>query len=426
MEVVYLFRGDSRIVVPFYDYDPVLFKRFVYSGIGRWDASGRCFVIPDECVSDGRLRQALCKRPHGIYDESSNSLTVSNFFNRPWDDTCFIADSSVSSFEDNGPIRPVSPSRFPPAGFPAAMSGPGFQMNDGDCLAGALSPPNFFSSGWTDRLEAELHARKYSPRTIKIYLYYNRSFCRTMQKRPEKIHVEDIKNYLSYLDKTRDLSASSMNLAVSALKFFYCNVMKRNIVADRRRPRQDKKLPEVLSKSEVQKLLGCEKNPKHRLLLMLVYSSGLRVSEAVALKREHIDFKRRTILVHSGKGRADRYTLLSDRAADFLLQYCTLYNIKDWIFSGYPADRHLSIRSAQTIFDKALQKAQIVKRATIHSLRHTFATHLLERGTDIRYIQELLGHAALRTTQRYTHVARRAVLKIQSPLDTLSGDDQDQ
>jgi site-specific recombinase XerD len=146
----------------------------------------------------------------------------------------------------------------------------------------------------------------------------------------------------------------------------------------------------------------------------------------VTLRREHIDFKRRTILVRSGKGRADRYTLLSDRAAEFLLQYCALHNIKDWIFSGYPADHHLSIRSAQTIFDKALQKAQIAKQATIHSLRHTFATHLLERGTDIRYIQELLGHAALRTTQRYTHVARRMVLKIRSPLDTLFEDDQDQ
>jgi site-specific recombinase XerD len=423
MEVVYLFRRDGRIVVPFYDYDPVLFKRFVYLGTGRWDASGRCFVVPDECVNDGRLRRVLCKKPHGIHDENSNSFMVSNFFNRPWDDPSFIGDSSISS-GNFGPVRPASPSCFPLTNPPAA--GTGFQTNDGDCLAGSLSLPDFFSAGWADRLESELRARKYSPRTIKIYLYYNRSFCRGMQKRPEEIRGEDIKNYLSYLDKTRDLSASSMNLVISALKFFYHNVMKRDGVADRRRPRQDKKLPEVLSESEVQKLLGCEKNPKHRLLLMLAYSSGLRVSEVVALKKEHIDFKRRTILVHSGKGRTDRYTLLSDRAAEFLLQYCALHNIRDWIFSGYPADHHLSIRSAQAIFDKALQKAQIAKQATIHSLRHTFATHLLERGTDIRYIQELLGHAALRTTQRYTHVARRTVLKIQSPLDTLPEDYQDQ
>ncbi|MDR2160063.1 MAG: tyrosine-type recombinase/integrase [Treponema sp.] len=296
-------------------------------------------------------------------------------------------------------------------------------MNDETCLAGSLSLPDLFSSRWVDRLEAELRSRKYSPMTIKTYLYYNRSFCRRMQKRPEDADGEDVKNYLSYLDKTRDLSASSMNLAISALKFFYDNVMKKDITGERRRPRHDKKLPRVLSESEVKRLLGCEKNPKHRLLLMMAYSSGLRVSEVVALRKEHIDFKRRTVLVCSGKGRADRYTLLSDRTAEFLSQYCSLQNITDWIFSGYPADHHLSIRSAQTIFDKALRKANIAKQATIHSLRHTFATHLLERGTDIRYIQELLGHAALRTTQRYTHVAKRAVLKIRSPLDTLSDDD---
>jgi site-specific recombinase XerD len=156
---------------------------------------------------------------------------------------------------------------------------------------------------------------------------------------------------------------------------------------------------------------------------MLAYSSGLRVSEVVALKKEHIDFQRKTVLICGGKGRKDRYTLLSDRAADFMLQYCSLCKIGSWLFPGISAGCHLSIRSAQNIFIKALKKAGIAKPATIHSLRHSFATHLLESGTDIRYIQELLGHAALRTTQRYTHVARRAVLKIRSPLDTFPSPD---
>jgi site-specific recombinase XerD len=408
MEVVYLFRKEGRMEVPFYDYDPVLFKQFIYFGIGQWDNAGRRFIVPDGSVDDRQLRGMFRKRPFEIYDEKTNSFTVSNFFNRPWGSSCPASDSPAPS-----PTGPV----------PACLA---LQMNDEDCLAGSISLPDPFSAGWADRLESELRSRKYSSRTIKIYLYYNRSFCRRMQKRPEDMTGEDIKNYLSWLDKTRDLSASSMNLTISALKFFYNIVMERDIVTGRRRPRHDKKLPGVLSESEVKRLLDCEKNPKHRLLLMLAYSSGLRVSEVVALRKEHIDFRRRTILVRLGKGRTDRYTLLSDRAADFLLQYCSLHNIEGWIFTGYPADHHLSIRSAQTIFDKALQKAQIAKQATIHSLRHTFATHLLEKGTDIRYIQELLGHTALRTTQRYTHVARRTVLKIKSPLDTLSGDDQDQ
>jgi site-specific recombinase XerD len=405
MEVVYLFRKDGRMEIPFYDYDPVLFKQFVYFGIGYWDNAGKRFIVPDGSVDDWRLREMFRKRPFEIYDEKSNSFTVSNFFNRPWGNSCVVPDSPTPSPAGPDPARPA------------------LQMNDEDCLAGSLSLPDLFSTGWADQLESELRSRKYSPRTRKVYLYYNRDFCRRMQKRPEDATGEDIKNYLSWLDKTRDLSSSSMNLAISALKFFYNNVMKRDIVAGRHRPRHDKKLPGVLSESEVKRLLDCEKNPKHRLLLMLAYSSGLRVSEVVALRKEHIDFRRRTILVRLGKGRSDRYTLLSDRAADFLLQYCSIQGIKDWIFTGYPTDRHLSIRSAQTIFDKALRKAEISRQVTIHSLRHTFATHLLEKGTDIRYIQELLGHAALRTTQRYTHVARRTVLKIKSPLDTLSEDD---
>jgi site-specific recombinase XerD len=166
-----------------------------------------------------------------------------------------------------------------------------------------------------------------------------------------------------------------------------------------------------------------EKNPKHRLLLMLTYSSGLRVSEVVALKKEHIDVKRKTILIRDGKGRRDRYTLLSDRAAQFIGDYCAIHNIEGWLFPGIPVQHHLSVRSAQNIFDKALHNAEIQKAISIHSLRHTFATHLLESGTDIKYIQELLGHSSLKTTQRYTHVARRSLLRIQSPLDTPNRDD---
>jgi site-specific recombinase XerD len=244
-----------------------------------------------------------------------------------------------------------------------------------------------------------------------------------MRKEPEGSTGEDITTYLAYLDKQRDLSSSSMNLAISALKFFYHEVFKKNIVREQHRPRQDKRLPLVLSGSEVNRLLDTEKNPKHRLLLMLTYSSGLRVSEVVALKKEHIDVNRKAILIRAGKGRRDRYTLLSDRAAQFIGDYCAIHKLEGWLFPGIPDRRHLSIRSAQNIFDKALRNAGILKAVSIHSLRHTFATHLLESGTDIKYIQELLGHISLRTTQRYTHVARRSLLRIQSPLDNLGQND---
>jgi site-specific recombinase XerD len=212
-----------------------------------------------------------------------------------------------------------------------------------------------------------------------------------------------------------------MNLAISAVRFFYNNVMKKNFAQEQFRPHHDKRLPNVLSRTEIERLLDREKNPKHRLLLMLAYSSGLRVSEVVAVKREHIDFARKTLLIYGGKGRKDRFTMLSDRVAVFIKEYCALFAIKNWLFPGRDG-KHLSVRTAQNVFEWAVEKAQILKNVSIHSLRHTFATHLLENGTDIKYIQALLGHRTLRTTERYTHVARKSVLHIRSPLDTMVED----
>jgi site-specific recombinase XerD len=240
-----------------------------------------------------------------------------------------------------------------------------------------------------------------------------------MEKQPEEVCPDDITNYLAHLNRDRNFASSSMNLAFSSLRFFYHRIMKREITRNLYRPRQDKRLPGVLSRSEVKLILDNEKNPKHRLLLMLAYSSGLRVSELVALKREHIDINRKLILVRAGKGRKDRYSILSRKTAQYITDYYAIHTIDDWLFPGQPSGKHLSIRSAQYIFDNAVVRTGIKKEVSIHSLRHTFATHLLENGTDIRYIQDLLGHNSLRTTERYTHVAKRSVLKIQSPLDSL-------
>jgi site-specific recombinase XerD len=165
--------------------------------------------------------------------------------------------------------------------------------------------------------------------------------------------------------------------------------------------------------------MEAEKNPKHRLLLTLAYSSGLRVSEVVALKKEHIDLSRKVIYIKLGKGRKDRSALLAGKAIPFILDYYKYFNIDKWVFPGQIADRPLTIRTAQKVFHKAIKRAKIQKDISIHSLRHSFATHLLEDGIDIRYIQELLGHTSIRTTERYTHVAKRQVLNILSPLDTI-------
>ncbi|MFP3091450.1 tyrosine-type recombinase/integrase [Treponema sp. TIM-1] len=403
MHVVYLFYDERRIVIPFYDYDNGLFKKLMYTKLGDWDYRRHAYEISPRPVSeetldrvlDGMIRVKIGKDP-------DKPAVVQGFLEAPWANLGF---NRASPLPGGKSVRENS-------------------LNDRRCLIRAMTLPERFTKDWIDKLETELHARKYSPQTIGSYVHYNKAFCRVVQKGPKEILSEDIREYLAYLDKTQDLSASSVNLAISALKFFYTQVLKRDFAWDQySRPRHDKRLPSVLSGTEINLMLNSEKNPKHRLLLMLAYSSGLRVSEVVALKKSSIDLNRKLIFVYSGKGRKDRYTLLSERAAKFLEDYCALYDIDGWLFPGLPSDRHLSIRSAQNIFSKALEKAHIQKQLSIHSLRHTFATHLLENGTDIKYIQELLGHASVRTTERYTHVARRHVLKIQSPLDTLAAEE---
>jgi site-specific recombinase XerD len=403
VNVVYLFYDERRIVIPFYDYDKGLFERLIDTKLGVWNYQRHVYEIAPRPVSEEGLDRVLNGMIRvKVGREPDRPVAVQGFLDAPWSTMwCKRADS-----------------------LPGGKRGREVSVNDQGCLIRAMALPERFTRDWIGKLETELHARKYSPQTISSYVHYNRAFCRVVQKGPEEILSEDIREYLAYLDKNLDLSASSLNLAISALKFFYAGVLKRHFAWDQyNRPRHDKRLPSVLSGAEINLMLNCEKNPKHRLLLMLAYSSGLRVSEVVALKKSSIDLSRKLIFVQSGKGRKDRYTLLSERAAKFLENYCALYAIDGWLFPGLPSDRHLSIRSAQNIFSKALENAHIQKQLTIHSLRHTFATHLLENGTDIKYIQELLGHASVRTTERYTHVARRHVLKIQSPLDTLVPDE---
>lgn len=403
MDVVYLFYDEKRIVIPFYDYDKRLFARLRYSKLGRWNYRGHAYEISPRPASEETLDRVFAGTVRvRVGKEPGKTVAVQGFLGAGW--------------EEAEPCRVKS--------LPEGEAGRGIAVDDRDCLVRSVGLPERFTKVWMDKLETELRARKYSPKTIAAYLYYNKAFCKTVQKEPDDIRFEDVKGYLAYLDKSRDLSAASVNLAISALKFFYTGVLKKDAFWDQcRRPRHDKRLPAVLSGREINMMLNCEKNPKHRLLLMLAYSSGLRVSEVVALKRSSIDVNRKLIFIRSGKGRKDRCTLLSERAARFLEDYYLLYDIDDWLFPGLPSCRHLSIRSAQNIFIKALDKAHIQKQLSIHSLRHTFATHLLENGTDIKYIQELLGHASIRTTERYTHVTRRHFLRIQSPLDNLSPED---
>ncbi len=183
--------------------------------------------------------------------------------------------------------------------------------------------------------------------------------------------------------------------------------MKQRFAYNIRRPKKDKKLPVVLSQEEVSKILSSVKNIKHRLILMLMYSAGLRVGEVVKLTVEDVDVKRKLIRIRGGKGRKDRYTILSEVALETFKEYLQKYKPEKWLFPGQKKDRHISTRTVQAIFERARDRADIKKDATVHSLRHSFATHLLESGVDLRYIQELLGHKHSKTTEIYTHVSTK-------------------
>ena len=399
MEVVYFFCESASVRIPLINYDECLFSLLISHG-GMWDKVQHQFVFRKETKAEYFNRFLPGFSLVWVEEKSSVPIRIFGFFERPWEDKAVPSLPKI-------------------AAAPSCRQAPEPSGAKEQLIPQALTSANCFTEYFESKLETELRARKYSQRTIAAYTYYNRLLCNTLQKAPGKILAEDVKCFLAGLEKDKNYSSSSMNLAISAVKFFFRNILKVEIINEKTRPRQDKQLPMVLDKDEIKRILDLEKNIKHRLLLMLVYSSGLRVSEVVALRREHIDFTRKVIHIKLGKGRKDRFTILSEKAADFLTQYCVIYNIQDWLFPGQPSTRHLSIRSAQHIFETAIHRADINKNISIHSLRHTFATHLLESGTDIRYIQNLLGHSNLRTTERYTHVARRNVLKIQSPFDTI-------
>jgi len=193
----------------------------------------------------------------------------------------------------------------------------------------------------------------------------------------------------------------------------------QNICIDLERPKKEKKLPEILSKNEISKLLKAVKNLKHKAILYLVYSAGLRVGEVVKLKPTDIDSDRMLIHIIQGKGKKDRYTILSETALSILRQYVKVYKPEHWLFPGQHPDKHLTERSVQKVFDNARIDAKIRKNVSVHNLRHSFATHLLEGGVNLRYIQELLGHSSSKTTEIYTHVTQKNLSNIISPLDTI-------
>lgn len=238
-------------------------------------------------------------------------------------------------------------------------------------------------------------------------------------KHPSKITDLEIKKYLFDCKETLKLSTSQINNQINTIKFYYKNVENRKIESKYLlRPKREKKLPTVLSLNEVHKMIKVTKNLKHKNLIALLYASGLRRNELLNLNINDIDFDRNLIIIKNGKGKKDRQTLLSENFKVILIKYLEEYKPKSYLFEGATGGKY-SASSLEKVVKKASSNAKITKRVSPHTLRHSFATHLLENSVDIRYIQELLGHNSIKTTERYTHVANITKNNIKSPFDNI-------
>lgn len=260
----------------------------------------------------------------------------------------------------------------------------------------------------------EMAIRNFSPATAKTYLFHIDSFMNFAKQPASELEEADAKSYIFYLKK-RDKSASFICLAIASIKFLF-RIINKNLNIES--PKRERRIPVVLSKEEIQKLILNIKNLKHRLITELLYSSGLRVSEIINLKKSDIDFRNGTGIVKQGKGNKDRIFILSEKLLAKIYYHILLREDDNpYVFEGRKGK--LTKRTIQAVIKKAARKAGINKHVHPHTLRHSFATHLLEQGTDLRIIQKLLGHSDIKTTQIYTQISQQSIKNIRSPLDNL-------
>ena len=271
-----------------------------------------------------------------------------------------------------------------------------------------------------ERMVREMQLRRLAPGTQKAYVRAVAELTRHYGRSPDRIGPEQVKSYLLYLMNQRRLNWSTVNVVSAAVRFFYGQTLGRpdvgRAIPPRRTPRR---LPEVLGTEEIRRLFAATDNLKHRLLLMTAYAAGVRVSELVRLKPADIDSSRMMIRVRQGKGQKDRYTILSHRLLEQLRAYWRAHRPLEWLFPGGRPDRPINRGTVGKIYRQAKAKAGITKQGGIHTLRHCFATHLLEAGVDVRTIQLLMGHRSIRTTIHYVQLTRKTLGATPSPLDLL-------
>ena len=274
------------------------------------------------------------------------------------------------------------------------------------------------------RMLEDLRIRNYSPSTVRAYIRCIADFAEHFHKSPDKLGSEEIRSYQLFLLNQKRVKLSTYIQSVCALRFFYQNTLRRRFEIDRiPLPRYEKKLPVILSKAEVKALLEAPSNLKHRAMLATMYGAGLRVSEVAKLKVSDLDRERRVIWVRGGKGHKDSQVMLAEPLREVLAAYWKWKRPVEWLFPGKKADCPIATGGVFKLCEAAAQKAGITKPVHPHSLRHAFATHLLDEGVNLLVIQALLGHVHLRTTAGYLHLSDSAVRSTKSPLESLDSID---
>lgn len=266
-----------------------------------------------------------------------------------------------------------------------------------------------------ETLTQEMKLKNFSPRTIETYIQYNREFIRYIQKNPRDVSGQDIRHYLLHLIG-KQYSSSTVNLAHNALNFYYGNILRKKISTIPFQKREQK-MRSIPTKYDIQRMLDVTSNPKHKMIISLLYAAGIRCSELIKIKISDINFNERLLLIRQGKGAKDRYTILSENVIPQIKHYLKVRPYQSpYLFASQ--DGHISSRTVEIIVDRACQQARI-RNYSPHSLRHSFATHLMEQGTNLEYVQQMLGHKDIRTTRIYQHINPVHLQTIQSPHDNL-------
>ncbi|HSV76105.1 MAG TPA: site-specific integrase [Bacteroidales bacterium] len=362
---------ETDVVFMSFEKKPELIRAVKLLGVAKWSSTNQCWYIAQKDFSLPRIFETL--NAHAYLDYS--------------------ALTGAAGKQETGKVNTES----------------GFKLTDNE------------NSRLINEFRLWMQHKRYSPSTINTYTGAVQSFLSfSAPKPPATLSNDDMVRFVNEYIIARGLSFSLQNQVINATKLFFREIIKSSIEIDKlERPRREYKLPNVLSKEEVKKILEAPANIKHRAMLSLIYACGLRRSELLNLKPGNIDSRRKLLIIRQAKGRKDRIVPISDTIINILREYYKIYKPSVWLFEGQQAGEKYSERSIELVLKQALKKSGIAKPVSLHWLRHSYATHLLEAGTDLRFIQELLGHKSSRTTEIYTHVSTKSIQNIKSPFDDL-------